>query len=102
MTRATVVLTALTGPLLATGCLRDAPPPDHTAVFGGGAGEWIELSHAFGPSTIYWPTDTAGFQLTELAYGHTEAGSSTRRTPSPRPNTAAPTSTRPSTSPRGA
>lgn len=74
MTRATSTLATLTGALLATGCLQDAPPPDHAAVFAGGAGEWVELSHAFGPSTIYWPTDTAGFQLTELAYGNTDAG----------------------------
>ena len=71
---AKVALAALTTVLLATGCLQDAPPPDHTAVFTGDAGAWVELSHAFGPSTIYWPTDTAGFQLTELAYGNTDAG----------------------------
>ena len=74
MTRTTTALATLTAAILATGCLQDAPPPDHTAVFTGGAGEWVELSHAFGPSTIYWPTDTAGFQLTELAYGNTDAG----------------------------
>ena len=74
MTRATTALATLTGLLLAQGCLQDAQPPDHTDVFTGAAGEWIDLSHAFGPSTIYWPTDTAGFQLTELAYGHTEGG----------------------------
>ena len=74
MTRATTTFAAIAGPLLAAGCLRDAQPPDHAAVFAGGAGEWVDLSHAFGPSTIYWPTDTAGFRLTELAYGHTEAG----------------------------
>ncbi|MXW65236.1 MAG: cyclase family protein [Bacteroidetes bacterium SB0662_bin_6] len=67
-------LATLTTALLAAGCLQDAPPPDHTAVFTGDAGEWVELSHAFGPSTIYWPTDTVGFQLTELAYGYTDAG----------------------------
>lgn len=39
VTRATVALAAMTGFLLAAGCLRDAPPPDHTAVFTGGAGE---------------------------------------------------------------
>ncbi len=72
--KAKVALAALTTVLLATGCLQDAPPPDHTAVFTGDAGAWVELSHAFGPSTIYWPTDTAGFQLTELAYGNTDAG----------------------------
>ena len=74
MTRATTTAAALTGVLLAAGCLRDAPPPDHAAVFTGGVGEWIDLSHAFGPSSIYWPTDTAGFQLTELAYGQTDGG----------------------------
>ncbi len=70
---------ALAGALLATGCLQEAPPPDaaapdHSGLFNGSAGEWVELGHAFGPSTIYWPTDTLGFQLTELAYGHTEGG----------------------------
>ena len=74
MTRATSKPAALVSLLLAAGCLQDAPPADYAAVFAGGAGEWVELSHAFGPSTIYWPTDTAGFQLTELAYGHTDAG----------------------------
>ncbi len=74
MTRTTAAFAAMTSTLLATGCLQDAPPPDHTAVFTGSAGAWVDLSHAFGPSTIYWPTDTAGFQLTELAYGQTEGG----------------------------
>ena len=36
--------------------------------------EIVDLTHAFGPETIYWPTDTAGFQLDELAFGPTEAG----------------------------
>ena len=74
MTRATSPWAALASLLLVAGCLRDAPPTDHAAVFTGAAGEWVELSHAFGPSTIYWPTDTAGFQLTELSYGHTDGG----------------------------
>lgn len=74
MTRATTTFAALAGSLLASVCLRDAQPPDYAAVFGGGAGEWVDLSHAFGPFTIHRPTDTAGFRLTELAYGHTEAG----------------------------
>ena len=79
MTRATSKLAALACALVATGCLRDAPGggsggPDHSALFDGSAGEWVDLSHAFGPSTIYWPTDTAGFQHTELAFGVTDAG----------------------------
>ncbi|MDT8342138.1 MAG: cyclase family protein, partial [Longimicrobiales bacterium] len=58
--------------LLVAGC---APAePDWGRVFDGSAGRWVDLSHAFGPSTIYWPTDTAGFQLEELAYGRTEEG----------------------------
>ena len=79
MKHARSTIPALAGALLATGCLQEAPPPDaaatdYSGLFNGSAGEWVELGHAFGPSTIYWPTDTLGFQLTELAYGHTEAG----------------------------
>ena len=77
--RATATMAALTGALVATGCLQDAPGgssggPDHSALFDGSAGEWVDLSHAFGPSTIYWPTDTAGFQHIELAFGVVEGG----------------------------
>ena len=36
--------------------------------------EIVDLTHAFGPETIYWPTDTAGFRLDELAFGPTEGG----------------------------
>ena len=79
MRRATTAVAATTGLLLVQGCLRDAQPPDdaahdHSGLFDGSAGAWVDLSHSFGPSTIYWPTDTLGFQLTELAYGHTEGG----------------------------
>lgn len=34
----------------------------------------VDLSHAFGDETVYWPTDTAGFELQELAFGVTEGG----------------------------
>ena len=47
---------------------------DYDAVFDGTGGEWVDLTHAFSESTIYWPTDTAGFQLEELAFGPTEGG----------------------------
>lgn len=61
--------------LLAAGCQPVASPPDNPlAAFDGSAGRWVDLSHSFGPSTIYWPTDTAGFQHTELAYGTTDGG----------------------------
>jgi kynurenine formamidase len=58
--------------VLALACRPAAP--DYGAVFDGTGGRWVDLTHSFGPSTIYWPTDTAGFQLTELAYGSTEGG----------------------------
>lgn len=34
----------------------------------------VDLTHAFDENTVYWPTDTRGFQLEELARGHTEGG----------------------------
>ena len=52
----------------------DPEPPDFAAVFDGTGGRWVDLTHAFGPSTVYWPTDTAGFVLDELAFGPTEGG----------------------------
>ena len=47
---------------------------DHGSVFDGTGGTWIDLTHPFSESTIYWPTDTDGFQLEDLAYGPTEGG----------------------------
>ncbi len=61
--------------LLAAGCQAGQNEvPGVLAAFDGGGGRWVDLSHSFGPSTIYWPTDTLGFQHRELAYGTTEAG----------------------------
>ena len=34
----------------------------------------VDLTHSFGPDTIYWPTDTEGFVLDSLAAGFTEKG----------------------------
>jgi kynurenine formamidase len=47
---------------------------DVAAIFDGTAGRWVDLTHPFDSATVYWPTDTAGFELTELAYGPTEGG----------------------------
>lgn len=56
----------------------DTPSRDELAViasvFDGSGGEWIDLTHAFSEDSIYWPTDTRGFELEELAHGHTEGG----------------------------
>jgi len=34
----------------------------------------IDLSHAYGPSTLFWPTSPTKFELQKLAYGKTEGG----------------------------
>lgn len=47
------------------------PPPGPEAVAG-----WrlVDLSHAYGANTLYWPTDTTGFRLDTLAEGQTPGG----------------------------
>ena len=49
----------------------ETPPPGAEAVAG-----WrmVDLSHAYGRDTVYWPTDTAGFRLDTLAEGRTPGG----------------------------
>src|SRR5918992_782652 len=34
----------------------------------------VDLSHAFGPRTLYWPTSPSKFKLDTLASGRTEGG----------------------------
>jgi len=45
----------------------------------------VDLSHAYGPSTVFWPTSPTKFELEKLAYGKTEGGffyaANTVRTP---------------------
>ncbi len=36
--------------------------------------ELVDLSHAYDSDTVYWPTSPSEFELSELAYGETEAG----------------------------
>lgn len=51
-----------------------------TLAFGGqqpidpGAQRIVDLSHAFGPRTLYWPTSPSKFRLDTLARGQTEGG----------------------------
>ena len=60
---------------VAAGSACGAPGPlDYSAVFDGSGGRWIDLTHSFDSTTIYWPTDTAGFQLQVLAHGVGEGG----------------------------
>ena len=63
---------ALLSILAAAACQSDGP--DIASVFDGRGGQWIDLTHPFSSSTIYWPTDTLGFQLDELFYGTTPTG----------------------------
>lgn len=70
--RAVLVPTLAT---LAVGCAAPEPEapalPTPEAVAG-----WtmVDLSHAYGEGTLYWPTDTRGFELNTLAEGETPAG----------------------------
>lgn len=34
----------------------------------------VDLSHTYGSDTLYWPTSPSKFEMTELAYGESEAG----------------------------
>ena len=34
----------------------------------------VDLSHIYGPSTVFWPTSDTKFRLDKLAYGKTEGG----------------------------
>ena len=81
-TRSTLLLIAGLTLVGTAGCQRPevAAPTDASSasgvagVFDGSGGRWIDLSHAYSDETIYWPTDTTGFELDELAYGETEGG----------------------------
>lgn len=63
---------ALVAAWLTAAC--NAPAPQVSAVFDGSGGRWVDLTHPFSAASIYWPTDTVGFQLERLAYGPTEGG----------------------------
>jgi kynurenine formamidase len=52
--------------LLAAGCA--TAPPDLAK------GRLVELTHAFGADTIFWPTDEQGFVLEPVFHGTTEGG----------------------------
>lgn len=54
--------------LLAAGCWTSHPRPATI-----NASKVVDLSYAFGPDTIYWPT-AESFTLTPVAFGHTALG----------------------------
>ena len=53
-----------------------APPEPPPSVGPEAVAGWrmVDLSHGYGENTLYWPTDTKGFQLDTLAEGMTPAG----------------------------
>jgi kynurenine formamidase len=73
-------ITVLAGTLLVLGCQGEQLDVDAdradllTSIFDGRSGGWVDLTHAFSPNTVFWPTDTLGFRLEELSYGRTDGG----------------------------
>ena len=65
MTRAAVPLF-----LLCTSSLLAAPPQSIDLA----SRRIVDLTHAFGPKTLYWPTSPSTFRLETLASGRTEGG----------------------------
>ena len=56
---------------------RGAPPDDTQqplAVEAVAGWRMVDLTHAYGGDTLYWPTDTTGFRLETLAEGQTPGG----------------------------
>jgi kynurenine formamidase len=60
---AIVVTTALSAVVIST---QRVPNPSASRI--------VDLTHAFGKDTIYWPTATTRFALHQLAYGKTDGG----------------------------
>lgn len=56
------------------GCSQAAPPPIATTTKNPFVGNIVDLSHAYGPDTLYWPTDEKGFQLELGNNGRTPKG----------------------------
>lgn len=53
---------------------RALPKPSEAQPVDPGAHRIVDLSHAFGPRTLYWPTSPTKFTLEKLASGKTEGG----------------------------
>lgn len=62
--------------LMAFGCAVEAPPvPDEVSPAIDLVNyRVIDLTHSYGPDTVYWPTAPSEFELEQLAYGETEGG----------------------------
>jgi kynurenine formamidase len=60
---------AVLAAVLGFGCRPADPPPLDLSRF-----ELVDLSHAYGPGTLYWPTSPTAFRLDTLAAGITPGG----------------------------
>jgi kynurenine formamidase len=60
--------------LIPLACTAPQAPPSPSLIELLEKAQVIDLTHTLDSSTIYWPTDTKGFQLEELAKGPTPAG----------------------------
>lgn len=60
--------------LLSVTALAGCGPSTPTAEFDVSRFALVDLTHAFTPETLYWPTSPSGFRLDELAYGPTPGG----------------------------
>lgn len=49
-------------------------PPSAPGRFDVGDYQLVDLTHAFGDDTVYWPTASTRFELQELAFGETDGG----------------------------
>lgn len=58
--------------MLLDGC--DQPVPSRAPAANPLAGKIVDLSHSYGPDTLYWPTDEKGFQLERGNNGRTPKG----------------------------
>ncbi len=53
---------------------RASEPPSHSTSLSLARAKLIDLTHSFDRTTLYWPTEREGFQLTTLHAGPTEGG----------------------------
>ncbi len=63
-----------TGLLLSVTALTSCGPSAQQVDFDLSKYALVDLTHAFTPETLYWPTSPSGFRLDELAYGPTPGG----------------------------
>ena len=78
--KASIALLLISGAVVVaqlSGCAAapdEQPPPPAPGPEAVAGWRMVDLSHAYGGDTLYWPTDTDGFRLDTLAEGETPGG----------------------------